>query len=341
MAKWGAFLGIMALFVVAEAAEILSLDVIAYEDFVSQDTVALRTLERALLEKGIVGIRGIPGYRENVERFIEAARAFSALPDEMKLRYAPNRAAGDILGYELGAERFQRPDGKWVVDDRKVSYYAFLPNIPENKWPSEVDLQTPFESMGMMMSQVGSAVMEQIGLIGEKTGIYLDRAPRLGRMLHYRKDESGIQDNPFWCGAHFDHGMFTALLPAFYFVEGEQIPEPIEAGLFVKTHRDGVYKKVLADDPDVMLFQVGEFGQLLSNDAIRATEHLVHKAQGRVERFTMALFFDAPMDTVIHSTSVLTEDARYGGSSGEPCVYRDWGNRSFERYLKRSDPLSP
>lgn len=30
-------------------------------------------------------------------------------------------------------------------------------------------------------------------------------------------------------------------------------------------------------DLDVMMFQVGEFGQLASNDGIRATEHRVHR----------------------------------------------------------------
>ena len=84
-------------------------------------------------------------------------------------------------------------------------------------------------------------------------------------------------------------------------------------------------------------FQVGEFTQLATNDAIRAIEHKVHKAEGEVERFTMALFFDAPKDTIIRSFSELTRDERYGGEPGSPCPYGQWGEASFNRYLVQDD----
>ena len=321
-----------------EQIEVLSLDIIPYESFIQEDPNALKVLKTALLEKGIVGIRGIPGYKEKVLQFIQTARTFSALPENVKESYAPNRELGEqFLGYEKGKERFMRPDGKWVIDDLKVSYYALVPDSSLNKWPLEVDLKTPFEDLATMMGDMGEAVMEKIGLIGPKTGIYLDGIPRVGRMLYYRKGEESAAENPFWCGAHFDHGIFTALLPAFYFVNGEVCPEPIEAGLFVKTTSDGVFKKVVADDPDVLMFQVAEFGQLATNDAIRATEHRVQKAPGRVERYTLALFYDAPMDHVLHSYSKLTQDSRYGGAAGEPCSYRHWSEESFKRYAVKND----
>jgi isopenicillin N synthase-like dioxygenase len=315
----------------AEDIEVLALDIISYEDFIQEDPVSLQVLQNALLEKGIVGVRGVPGYKERVLKFIETAQAFSALPEDAKEAYAP-KSEEAFLGYERGKEKFQRPDGSWVVDDLKVSYYAFVPENPQNKWPHELDLQSPFLDLGDVMRQMGLAVMQTIGLLNYQNGICLDDVPRVGRMLYYRKSENTIGGNPFWCGAHFDHSLFTTLLPAFYFSNGEAIPEPIEAGLFVKSISDGVYRKVVANDPDVLLFQVGEFGQLVSNDAIRATEHRVHKAYGNVERYTMALFCDAPMDTVIHSTSVLTQDPRYGAKSGEACSYQHWNAETFKRF---------
>jgi len=319
----------------AEKIEILDLDVISYEDFVSQDPKALEVLKKALHEKGIVGIRGIPGYQEKVQNYIETARKFSALPEEIKELYAPNHEIeSTFLGYERGAvEKFMRPDGSWVVEDLKVSYYALVPDHVDNKWPREMDLKTAFQDLGMLMSQMGEAVMKAVELIGPRTGISLDGIPRLGRMLYYRKNsDSSAPDNPYWCGSHFDHSVLTTLIPAFYFVDGKEIPEPEEAGLFVKTTAEGIYRKVIAN-PDVMMFQVGEFGQLATNDEIRATEHRVHKAKGNVERFTMALFADAPMDVVIHSTSVLTKDTRYGGGPGDPCSYKRWNDESYKRYL--------
>jgi isopenicillin N synthase-like dioxygenase len=317
-----------------EKIDVLSLDVISYEDFVQEAEDALSTLQRALHEKGIVGIRGVPGYKEKVLKFIQTAKEFSALPEEIKESYAPNRSLGEMfLGYEKGKERFKRPDGRWVIDDLKVSYYAFVPDNSLNKWPLEVDLKTSFQDLGILMSDVGKSVMQKIGLLEPDTGITLEGIPQVGRMLYYRKSVEGAAENPFWCGSHFDHGMFTTLLPAFYFVDGEAVAEPIEAGLFVKTTKDGRFKKVVANDPDIMLFQVGEFGQLVTNDAIRATEHRVHKALGCVERYTMALFFSAPNKTIIHSFSELTKDARYGGVPGEACSYRKWEEESFNRYL--------
>lgn len=321
-----------------EKIELLSLDIIAYEDFMQEDSKALDILEKALHEKGIVGIRGVPGYKEKVFKFIESAKEFSALPESIKEKYALNHSQGEMfLGYEKGKEKFKRPDGKWVVDDLKVSYYGNVPDSPNNRWPLEVDLRTSFQALGSLMSEMGEAIMKKIGLIGPKTGIFLDNTPRVGRMLYYRKSIEGSVDNPLWCGSHFDHGMFTTLIPAFYFVNGEAISEPMEAGLFVKTTLDGTFKKVVADDPDVMMFQVGEFGQLVSNDGIRATEHRVHKAAGCVERYTMALFFSAPMETVIHSFSELTKDARYGGVPGKPCSFHRWHEESFKRYIVKQD----
>jgi isopenicillin N synthase-like dioxygenase len=314
------------------AVEILDLDIISYEKIAQGDLTAIQALEKALHEKGIVGVRGVPGYKEKYEQFIKAARAFSSLPEEIKESYKPNRELGEtFLGYEAGKEKFQRPNGEWVVDDLKTSYYALIPDNPKNKWPREIDLRTPFEALGETMAKMGEQIMYEIGLLGDCTGFHLEADACLGRMLYYRKSDHN--ENPYWCGAHFDHGLFTVILPAVYFIDGEQVSEPLEAGLFVRTSEEIPFKKVVADDLDVMMFQVGEFGQLVRNDGIRATEHRVHKALGTIERYTLAVFYNAPMDIPIYSTSILTNDARYGAKAGGPCTYRHWHEASFQRYV--------
>ena len=316
--------------------EVLSLDVISYEKLVEGDAETLKILNDALHEKGIVGVRGVPGYKERYERFVEAAREFSALPEEIKEGYKPDRSRGEtFLGYEEGKEKFQRPNGEWVIDDLKVSYYAFIPDSSQNKWPREVDLRMPFQDIGHIMADMGELIMYKIGLLGGSTNLHLEEDSRLGRMLYYRKNDSN--ENPYWCGAHFDHGLFTVILPAVYFVEGQQVSEPEEAGLFIRTSKEVSFKKIFADDLDVMMFQVGEFGQLVMNDGIQATEHCVQKAEEAVERYTLAVFYNAPMDVPICSTSVLTNDARYGAKTGEISTYRHWSNASFERYLVKND----
>jgi len=319
----------------ATEVEILSLDVVPYESFIDEDAETLTIFKRALFEKGIAGIRGVPGYREKLESFIEKAREFASLSEEAKDRYAPNREKGDLfLGYEKGKEKFKGPDGQWVVDDLKVSFYAFVPDSESNKWPREVDLQNPFIELGLLMSEMGKTVMDKIDLTGPSTGIFMNDSPQVGRMLYYQKSGETNRDNPYWCGAHFDHGLITALTPASYFVDGRQIDEPQESGLFVKV--EGRFQKVEAD-PEVLLFQVGEFGQLATDDAINATEHRVAKAPGSIERYAMVLFFNPPMEAVIHSYSELTRDARYGGKAGDPCSGKTWHEESFKRYIVKDN----
>lgn len=316
--------------------EFLSLDVISYDKLMQGDVETLQILNNALYEKGIVGVRGIPGYKEAYEQFIISAKEFSVLPEEIKEKYKPNRSLGEtFLGYEAGKEKFRRENGDWVVDDLKTSYYAFIPDSAKNKWPLEVNLREPFQDLGMIMAEIGELIMYKIGLLGGAINLPLEQDSRCGRMLYYRKDDNN--KNPYWCGAHFDHGLFTAILPAVYFVDGKQILEPEEAGLCIRTSKETSFKKVLMEDLDVMMFQVGEFGQLITNDAIRATEHCVCKALGAVERYTLAVFFAAPMDMPIHSTSILTDDARYGAKRGEISTFRHWSDASFKRYLVKED----
>ena len=318
-----------------QAVEILELDIISYEDLIQANPQAIEILRKALHTKGIVGVRDVPDYKEKYEQFIIATQTFNALPEDIKEQYKPNRQVGDtFLGYEIGKEKFKRPNGEWIIDDLKTSYYALVPEDSHNKRPREVDLQNPFEELGMIMAQTGELVMRKIGLLNNIPEFNLAQDPCTGRMLYYRKSEDN--SNPYWCGEHFDHSLFTAILPAVYFVEGKQIPEPLEAGLFVRTSPDTPFKKIIADDINVMMFQVGEFGQLISNDNIRATEHRVHKASGTIERYTLALFFNAPMDTPIYSTSMLTADARYGAHA-EPCTFRHWHEASFKRYVVSDD----
>jgi isopenicillin N synthase-like dioxygenase len=267
-----------------------------------------------------------------MREYIEKLKAFSELSLEVQQLYAPNRDA-DFLGYERGKEKFKRPDGTEVVDDSKASYYALVPDHLRNKWPKEVNLKDAFQNMGALMVQMGKEVMEKLGLLGPKSPIALDDH-HVGRALYYCNRSDGQAKDDFWCGSHYDHGVFTALLPAVYFDHGKQVQEPKESGLFVRAANETVFKKVATDDPDVMYFQAGEFGQLATNDAIHATEHQVKRAAGSVKRYTMALFFAAKAECSITSTSVLTKDARWGQEQSQDpsCTYGRWHEASLARY---------
>lgn len=314
-------------------------DIISLHDLNnSNKTESVKHLRTALLQKGIVGICDVPDFRKKSFNYIKAARQFSALDHSVRQKYAPNRDAGITEGYELGAERFKNKDGIWQVDDKKASYYAYVPENAKNRWPSEVDLKNPYQALGQLIFDTGKLILNAIGL-NKKVGLHHDQLVGYGRMLHYHKEGEETNENPGWCGAHFDHGLFTGLIPAWYFRDGTEVDEPEEAGLYILPHDGSAFEKIIVSDKDILLFQTGEFGQLISDDRIRATKHKVLKAKGRIERFTFALFYSADDNTIIKSNSEMTKDERYKANQSPDgrISYGEWQNASFKRY--RADKI--
>lgn len=311
----------------------MELDVISYTDLLSANHTLSHSLITALKEKGIVGISHVPDFQAYSRRYVQAAMAFSLLDQHVKQQYAPNRDAGETEGYELGAEQFKDAQGHWQTDDKKASFYAFVPDRSLNKWPHEVDLQTPYLALGELIFKTGKHVLNAIG-VNETLGIHHDGLVGYGRMLHYHKEGNATNAYPNWCGAHFDHGVFTGLMPAYYFRQGEEVEEPQEAGLFIMPAYGNRFEKVFAADKSILLFQAGEFAQLATHDHIRATKHLVKKAWGEIERFTFALFYSADAKTKIYPQSLLTTDTRYTDNCSEDgsILYGNWEAASFQRY---------
>lgn len=308
--------------------ERMNLTVITYDDLLSGSPEAMARLNAALLNDGIVGVTGIDGYTAKVKEFIEAARHFSNLPEGLKETCKPDPTnPKDFLGYEVGKEKFNG-----IPDYSKESYYAYAPDVDGNHWPDSkvMDLKGPFQAITAEMRKVGYEVMKRVGLTGN--GSKSDLAnEHVARMLCYRERDSKSSPNPLWCGKHKDHSSFTALLPAFYFKNGQRIAEPEEAGLFVRGANDTQFKKVASDNEEVLLFQVGEWGQLATDDRMKATEHEVHKpVDPTIERYTMAQFFGPTLDCLLESNSEVTQDSRWGG--GKACAYKTWHFASIARY---------
>jgi len=314
----------------------VDLNIILFSDLNDKtNTSAIAQLKSALLHKGIVGIQGVPDFENKSRAFVNAARKFSALQDAVKQKYAPNRDAGETEGYELGAEWFKNNAGEWQVDDKKTSYYAAIPDSVRNKWPNDVELKTPYLELGELIFNTGKWLLNAIGM-NEMLGLQHDGLVGCGRMLHYLKESDATNENPIWCGAHLDHGVFTALIPAYYFCEGTEIAEPEEAGLYIVPTGGEQFEKIHASQKDVLLFQVGEFGQLISNDEIKATKHMVRKAKGNIERFSFAVFY-SPEEMLVNSQSILTEDARHKQHQlpDGRISYSSWANASLDRYRVR------
>ncbi|KTC65270.1 hypothetical protein Lade_1453 [Legionella adelaidensis] len=311
----------------------MELTVVSYDDLQESNSQAIDTIQTALFGTGIVGISKVPHFYEKSLAFVNAARQFTALNEEVKLQYAPDRDALEIDGYEVGAEQFQNEFGQWEADDKKVSYYTSIPANPKNVWPTEMDLRKPYLELSEIIFTTAKRLLDLIGL-NDKLGISLKHVEGFGRMLHYLKVEDTDVSNPNWCGAHYDHGIFTGLMPAYYFRDGELISEPEEAGLYIIPTNGSTFEKVKAPDNSILLFQVGEFGQLVSNDKIRATKHVVKKAKGAIERYAFALFINPFANTLIHSSSELANDSRYQDNklADGSILYSKWAEASFARY---------
>jgi isopenicillin N synthase-like dioxygenase len=220
----------------------------------------------------------------------------------------------------------------WQVDDKKASFYAFVPDNALNSWPSEMDLKTAYLSLGQLIFDTGKLLLNYLGL-NETVGLSHEKIVGYGRMLHYHKESDATNDNPNWCGAHFDHSVFTGLMPAYYFRNGLEVEEPEEAGLYVVPSNGSQFEKVMTPQ-DILLFQVGEFGQLISNDNIMATKHVVRKAKGEIERYTFALFYSPDNNMMIKSHSKLTQDDRYRlhQCADGSITFGAWHQASFDRY---------
>lgn len=311
----------------------MQLDVVDYQDIQAGKAGALQQLTQALLKQGIVGIRSVPDYAEKAARFIDGARQLARLPAEILKQYAPDRDSGQTEGYELGAEWFKGPDGQWLIDDKKASWYAYVPDRAINIWPQELDFKSVYLDLGHLIFNVGKLVISALGL-NETVGLNQETMTGYGRMLHYHKEGESTNANPNWCGAHFDHSMLTGLLPAWYYQDGQLVDEPQEAGLFIKPVSGGDFEKINAGDRSLLLFQVGEFGQLALHDQIKATKHLVKKARAGIERFTFALFFSPAGDFYTQSRSILTGDARYQAEQDEQggIYFADWERASYATY---------
>jgi isopenicillin N synthase-like dioxygenase len=312
----------------------VQLDIISFNDLHNtDDSPSISTLKHALLQKGIIGIRDVPAFEEKSRAYINAARKFSAFSHAVKQQYSPNRDTGKTEGYEIGAERFKNKEGIWQTDDKKASFYAYVPDCTRNTWPKEIDLKTPYLELGELIFNTGKLILDIIGL-NINAGLNLNKLVGYGRMLHYHKENNLTNENPNWCGAHLDHGVFTGLIPAYYYHDEIETLEPEEAGLFIVPTHSNQFEKIHSTNKDILYFQVGEFGQLISNDQIKATRHLVRKANGAIERFTFALFYSADDSTIIQSTSVLTQDDRYklNQSPDGQISYEKWQKASFERY---------
>jgi len=260
-----------------------------------------------LRQEGFIGIKNVPNFSEVYQSFFYAAREFMLLPEEEKNKYTPTNHY--ISGWSFGTETYNN-----LLDVYKGSYYANYPNIPNNIWPHLHNFKESYLGLSKLLFELALKVSVIVGC-------YSGPAAGIARMLYYvspRREE--IDSNPNWHGVHRDHSLFTCLCPAIYLSDGEIVQQPINTGLVIQG-------KEVVVEKDIVLLQVGEAAELISNGKITATDHFVKKSPPGYERYTFVLFLDAAPNVRIYSNITKYNDRYIPGMT-----YHEWSLAPFKKY---------
>jgi isopenicillin N synthase-like dioxygenase len=200
----------------------------------------------------------------------EKAKAFFALPDEVKRRYfIPG--GGGARGYTpfgietaKGAQAYDLKEF-WHVGRDLPPGHKFRSHMPDNVWPAEIEtFRDTFEELYAAFDRTGLKILKAIARFLKIDEDYFINTVRDGnsvmRLLHY-PPIAGEPGSHVRAGAHEDINTITLLLGAE------------EAGLELLT-KEGRWIPV-APKPGELVVNIGDMLQRLTNGLLRSTSHRV------------------------------------------------------------------
>ena len=245
----------------------------------------------------IIGDHGIPD--ELIHRAEEKAKAFFALPEEIKRKYHIE-GGGGARGYTpfgietaKGATAFDLKEF-WHVGRELPPGHRFRDHMPDNIWPSEIEsFRDTFQQLFAMFDSTGLKILCAIARYLNIDEDYFIDTVRDGnsvmRLLHYPPIE-GEPGNNVRAGAHEDINTITLLIGAE------------EAGLELLT-KDGRWIPV-SPKPGELVVNIGDMLQRLTNGVLRSTTHRVAnpppERRGR-SRYSMPFFLHFRSDFLIEA----------------------------------------
>ena len=254
-------------------------------------------LGRSFEEYGfaIIADHGIPD--ELIHRAEEKAKAFFALPEDVKRKYLVP-GSGGARGYTpFGIETakgHKAHDLKefWHVGRDLPLDHKFRDHMPDNLWPSEVSsFKDTFQEIYATFDMTGLKVLKAIARYLKIDEDYFEDAVRDGnsvlRALHYPPQTKPTGEH-IRAGAHEDINAITLLLGAE------------EAGLELLTV-DGRWIPV-SPKPGELVINIGDMLQRLTNGKLRSTSHrVVNPAPDRAShaRYSMPFFLHFRSDFLI------------------------------------------
>jgi isopenicillin N synthase-like dioxygenase len=257
------------------------------------------SLGRSFEEYGfaIIADHGIPDAL--IERAEEKARAFFALPDEVKRRYHV-AGGGGARGYTpFGIETAKGAKSHdlkefWHVGRELAAGHRFRGHMPDNVWPEEIaSFRDTFLELFETFDRTGLKILKAIArYLGIDEDYFVDTV-RDGnsvlRLLHYPPIQ-GEPGSHVRAGAHEDINTITLLLGAE------------EAGLELLT-KEGRWIPV-SPNPGEMVVNIGDMLQRLTNGQLRSTSHRVVNppAERRgFSRYSMPFFLHFRSDFLIEA----------------------------------------
>jgi isopenicillin N synthase-like dioxygenase len=215
----------------------------------------------------VVADHGIPA--DLIARAEETAKAFFALPEEVKRAYF---VAGGMGQRGYTPFRVETAKGETIADLKEFwhvgrelpSGHRYADDMPANLWPDEVegfrqtymDLFAAFEATGR---RILSAIARYLGLEPHFFDDAIEDGNSILRLLHYPPigpDAPGIR-----AGAHEDINAITLLLGA-------------EEGGLQLLDRDGRWLAVEIE-PGELVVNIGDMLQRLTNRRLPSTSHRV------------------------------------------------------------------
>ena len=210
-------------------------------------------------------------------------RAFFALPDEVKQRYAGIRSGRGYVGFKVETARTS------TVPDLKEFFHVGRAALGANVWPDEVgSFGAHTQALYAAMEQAGrvvlSAIAEDLGLAAGFFEAATEHGNSILRALHY--PAVSPHDLPaVRAEAHEDISLITLLVGA------------TSSGLQVLT-REGAWLPI-EPEPGALVVNVGDMMQRLTNRVYPSTTHRVVNPEGQaasVSRYSMPFFLALNMD---------------------------------------------
>lgn len=250
-----------------------------------------------------------------IEAAVADAKAFFALPEEVKRQYHRPGTGGarglTPFGIEA-AKDAKAADLKefWHTGRELPQGHAYTATMPENLWPTEIagfreHVYGMYQALDALGRKLLRAIARHLGLADD----WFDDKVQLGnsvlRLLHYPPvpaDAPGVR-----AGAHEDINVITLLLGAE------------EAGLQLK-EKDGSWLDV-APPPGALVVNIGDMLQRLTNHVLPSTTHrVVNPAPERrgFARYSTPFFLHFNPDFLIEtlpSTITPENPDRYAGKA--------------------------